>query len=121
MAAQQTSSANNINPVPEPPSVSEAMALAHRRYWRFNLTAIAALMTVGFLVSFVVPLYARELDNVHFAGFSLPFFLGAQGAIIMYVLLIGVYIVLMQYADSVLQAAREADQAIREASQAQQR
>jgi len=97
------------------------MALAHRRYWRFNVALIAVLMTTGFAVSFVVPLFARTLADVRFAGFSLPFYIGAQGAIVVYVLLVAVYVVLMQRADRELQAAREADFAIREASKAQQR
>ena len=97
------------------------MALAHKRYWRFNIVLIAVLMTIGFVVSFVVPFFATALDGVRFAGFSLPFYIGAQGAIIVYVLLIAVYIVLMQYADRELQAARDADNAIREAFKAPQR
>nr|WP_028208413.1 DUF4212 domain-containing protein [Paraburkholderia nodosa] len=121
MAAPHTTPQNNLNPLSEPPPVSEAMARAHRRYWRFNLALIAVLMTIGFLVSFVAPLFARPLADLRFAGFSLPFYLGAQGAILLYVLLVTIYIVLMQRADRVLQAALEADVAIREASKAQQR
>ncbi|SDE22271.1 putative solute:sodium symporter small subunit [Paraburkholderia lycopersici] len=101
--------------------MTEAMAYAHRRYWRFNIALIAVLMTIGFIVSFVAPLFARSLADVRFAGFSLPFYLGAQGAILLYVLLVAIYIVLMQRADRALQAALEADAAIREASRAQQR
>lgn len=121
MAAPHTNPQNNVNPLPEPPAVSEAMAHAHRRYWRFNLALIAVLMTIGFAVSFIAPLFAHALDGLRFAGFSLPFYLGAQGAILIYVALVVVYIVLMQHADRVLQAAREADMAIRQASQAPQR
>ncbi|WP_322048920.1 DUF4212 domain-containing protein [Paraburkholderia sp. J67] len=121
MAAPQPTPQNNINPLPEPPPVSQAMALAHRRYWRFNLALIAVLMTIGFTVSFVAPLFARTLEGVRFAGFSLPFYLGAQGAILVYVALVAIYIVLMQRADRELQAAREAEAAIRDARQAPQR
>jgi len=84
---------------------------AHRRYWRFNLLSIAVLMALGFLVSFVIPLAAPALTQVRFAGFSLPFYLGAQGAILIYVGLIVVYIVLMQRADRTLQRAFNADAA----------
>ena len=85
------------------------MARAHRRYWRFNLLSIGVLMALGFLVSFVVPLAAPALSKVRFAGFSLPFYIGAQGAILIYVALIVVYIVLMQRADRTLQRAFDAD------------
>ncbi|MCG5074698.1 DUF4212 domain-containing protein [Paraburkholderia tagetis] len=121
MAAPHTRPQSKLNPLPEPPPVSEAMALAHRRYWRFNVALIAVLMSLGFAVSFVVPLFARALDSVRFAGFSLPFYIGAQGAILLYIVLVVLYIVLMQRADRELQAAREADTAIREAGQEQQR
>ncbi|MBN3851350.1 DUF4212 domain-containing protein [Paraburkholderia sp. Ac-20342] len=85
------------------------MALAHRKYWRFNLALIAALMTLGFIVSFVVPLLAPALEQVRVEGFRLPFYFGAQGAILIYLALIVVYIVLMQRADRQLQRAFEAD------------
>ncbi len=94
---------------PEPPSVSAAMQRAHARYWRFNITLIAVLMAIGFCVSFVAPLYARELAAIRFAGFSLPFYLGAQGAVLVYLALIAVYIVSMQVADRALRRAALAD------------
>jgi putative solute:sodium symporter small subunit len=42
---------------------------------------------------------ATRLAHLRFAGFPLPFYFGAQGAILVYVALIVVYIVLMQFAD----------------------
>ena len=108
MAAPHHTSRHTLNPVPEPPPVTEAMARAHARYWRFNIALIAALMVIGFVVSFVVPLTARSLVQVRFAGFSLPFYMGAQGAILVYLVLIAVYIVLMQRADAALQRVLEA-------------
>jgi putative solute:sodium symporter small subunit len=109
MAAPHHTSHATLNPAPEPPAVSAAMARAHQKYWRFNLALIAALMTVGFVVSFVLPLVAPALDPVRFIGFRLPFYFGAQGAILIYVALIVVYIVLMQRADRRLQRAFDAD------------
>jgi len=87
----------------EPPPVTEAMALAHRLYWRTNLVLISVLMLIGLVVSFGIPLMATRLDHLRFAGFPLPFYFGAQGAILVYVALIVVYIVLMQFADARLQ------------------
>ncbi|MCC8401401.1 DUF4212 domain-containing protein [Paraburkholderia sp. MMS20-SJTN17] len=109
MAAPHPSSHVTLNPAPEPPRVSAAMALAHRKYWRFNLALIAVLMTLGFFVSFVVPLLAPTLAQAHVGGFRLPFYFGAQGAILIYLALILAYIVLMQRADRRLQRAFEAD------------
>jgi putative solute:sodium symporter small subunit len=109
MAAPHHSSHATLNPAPEPPAVSAAMARAHRIYWRFNLVLIATLMTLGFIVSFVLPLLAPALSQVRVGGFRLPFYFGAQGAILVYVALIVVYIVLMQFADRRLQRAFDAD------------
>ncbi len=87
------------------------MALAHRRYWRFNVALISVLMLIGFGVSFIVPLFARPLSSVRMAGFRLPFYLGAQGAILVYLLLIVVYIAAMTRADRRLRHAAAADAA----------
>ncbi|QQC65084.1 DUF4212 domain-containing protein [Paraburkholderia ginsengisoli] len=109
MAAPHHSSHATLNPAPEPPAVSAAMARAHQKYWRFNLALIATLMTLGFIVSFVLPLIAPALSQVRIDGFRLPFYFGAQGAILIYLALIIVYIVLMQRADRRLQRAFDAD------------
>ena len=60
-------------------------------------------------MSFVLPLMAPALAQVRVGGFRLPFYFGAQGAILIYLALIVVYIVLMQRADRRLQRAFEAD------------
>ncbi|MFM0058685.1 DUF4212 domain-containing protein [Paraburkholderia phytofirmans] len=109
MAAPHHSSHATLNPLPEPPAVSAAMARAHQKYWRFNLALIATLMTLGFIVSFVLPLMAPALAQVRIGGFRLPFYFGAQGAILIYLALIVVYIVLMQRADRQLKRAFDAD------------
>ena len=83
------------------------MARAHRAYWRFNIALIALLMAIGGVVSFGLPLFAQRFESVRVAGFPLPFYFGAQGAILVYVALIVVYILLMQIADArLLRAAR---------------
>ncbi|WP_207000621.1 DUF4212 domain-containing protein [Trinickia mobilis] len=111
MAAPHPPHALPLNPPPEPPPVTDAMARAHRRYWRFNVALIAALMSIGFFVSFVVPALARSLSAVRVAGFRLPFYIGAQGSILVYLVLIAVYIALMQRADCALRRAFDADAA----------
>jgi putative solute:sodium symporter small subunit len=102
----------------EPPPVSSAMTLAHRRYWHFNVMLITVLMLIGFAVSFVVPFFARTLSSVRLAGFRLPFYLGAQGAIVIYLLLIAIYIAAMTRADRRLLQAAAADAAAADAATA---
>lgn len=81
---------------------------AHRTYWRFNVALIGVLLTIGGVVSFGVPLIAQRFGHVRVAGFPLPFYVGAQGAILVYVALIFVYIVLMQFADARLMCVARA-------------
>lgn len=62
----------------------------HRRYWRKNLTLTTALLGVWFLVSFVASWYARELNEIDFIG-PLGYYMGAQGALVIYVAIIWLY------------------------------
>ena len=62
----------------------------HRDYWRKNLHVTAMLLLVWFLVTFVVSYFAREL-SFDFFGWPFSFWVGAQGALIVYVAIIGYY------------------------------
>lgn len=61
-----------------------------QRRWRTNLRWIAALLLVWFLVTFVVSWYARALD-FQFFNWPFSFWVGAQGALIVYLLIIVLY------------------------------
>jgi len=61
-----------------------------RRYWRKTLRLTAGLLLIWFLVSFVATYFARDL-NFTFFGWPFSFWLGAQGAPLVYVLLVGFY------------------------------
>ena len=63
----------------------------HIEYWHKNLRLTAILLAIWFVVTFVVGLFARELNQLTFFGFPFAFYMGAQGALIIYVILIGVY------------------------------
>lgn len=71
----------------------------HREYWRKTLRMTGLLLAVWFLVTFVVSYYARELNEVVIFGFPLGFYMGAQGALIVYVLLIAFYAYYMRRLD----------------------
>ncbi|WP_119293345.1 DUF4212 domain-containing protein [Azohydromonas sediminis] len=62
----------------------------HRQYWSKNLRITAVLMAIWFVVTFVVGYFARDL-NFTFFGWPFSFWVGAQGAPIVYVVIIGVY------------------------------
>lgn len=63
----------------------------HRKYWHRNLRLTGALLFVWFVVTFVASFYARELNAIVFFGFPFGFYMGAQGALLVYVAIIGYY------------------------------
>jgi putative solute:sodium symporter small subunit len=63
----------------------------HKEYWHKNLVITAILLSIWFVVTFVEAWYARELNQFSFMGFPLGFYMSAQGSLIVYVVLIGVY------------------------------
>ncbi|AOS79017.1 MULTISPECIES: DUF4212 domain-containing protein [Hydrogenophaga] len=62
----------------------------HRQYWRKNLNITAILLAIWFFVTFVVGYFARDL-NFSFFGWPFSFWVGAQGALVVYVAIIGFY------------------------------
>jgi putative solute:sodium symporter small subunit len=62
----------------------------HQRYWQRNLRLTAILMCIWFVVTFVVGYFARDL-NFSFFGWPFSFWVGAQGALVVYVVLIWFY------------------------------
>ncbi len=71
----------------------------HEEYWRKNLVITAILFAVWFVATFVEIWFARELNTITFFGFPLAFYFSAQGSLIIYVALIGIYAVLMKKLD----------------------
>ena len=63
----------------------------HRRYWRSNLRMTGVLLAVWFLATFGVSWFARELQALTVLGFPFPFYMAAQGALLIYLLLVGFY------------------------------
>ncbi|MFM1835052.1 MAG: hypothetical protein RJB52_1261 [Pseudomonadota bacterium] len=63
---------------------------SHKQYWSKNLRMTAFLLFIWFVVTFVVGFYAREL-NFNFFGWPFSFWVGAQGALVIYVLIIAYY------------------------------
>lgn len=63
---------------------------SRRRYWRRNLRITGLLLGLWFVVTFMVSFYAREL-SFNFLGWPFSFWMGAQGAPVIYGLIIGFY------------------------------
>lgn len=62
----------------------------HRQYWQKNLRITGILLVIWFFVTFVLAYFARDL-NFSFFGWPFSFWVGAQGALIVYVVIIGYY------------------------------
>jgi putative solute:sodium symporter small subunit len=71
-----------------------------RQYWRKNLNITAILLAVWFLVTFVVSYFARDL-SFNFFGWPFSFWMGAQGALVIYVVIIWYYARYMNRLDKV--------------------
>lgn len=61
-----------------------------RRYWRKTLRITTVLLIVWFLATFVISYFAREL-SFNFFGWPFSFWMGAQGSLIIYVVIIWFY------------------------------
>lgn len=62
----------------------------HKEYWQRNLKLTGILLAIWFVVTYVVSFFARELNEITFIG-PLGFYMGAQGSLIVYVLIIWFY------------------------------
>jgi putative solute:sodium symporter small subunit len=62
----------------------------HKEYWSKTLTITAILLVIWFVVTFVVGYMARDL-NFNFFGWPFSFYMGAQGALIVYCAIIAYY------------------------------
>lgn len=62
----------------------------HREYWRRNVTVTAVLLAIWAFITFGVGYYARDL-SFNFFGWPFSFWVGGQGALILYVAIIGYY------------------------------
>lgn len=70
----------------------------HRQYWQKNLRITGILLAIWFVVTFVAGYYARDL-NFTFFGWPFSFWVAGQGALIVYVVIIGYYAYYMNRLD----------------------
>jgi putative solute:sodium symporter small subunit len=66
------------------------MTDARQRHWRGNLFVTALLLLVWLIVTFGVSYFAREL-SFSFFGWPFSFWMGAQGALAVYLMIVGFY------------------------------
>jgi putative solute:sodium symporter small subunit len=62
----------------------------HKEYWSKNLRITGILLALWFVVTFVIGYLARDLTFT-FLGFPFSWYMGAQGSLIIYVVIIWYY------------------------------
>jgi putative solute:sodium symporter small subunit len=56
-------------------------------YWQRTSTLMYTILALWFVFSFVLPLFAQQLNSIVIFGFPLGFYMAAQGSLIAYVVL----------------------------------
>lgn len=77
-----------------------------RNYWRSNLRLTATLLAIWFAVTFGGGYFATELNTLSFLDFPLGFYLFAQGALLIYLVIIAIYVFAMNRLDRRYRADR---------------
>lgn len=62
----------------------------HREYWRKNITITMVLLAIWAFVTFVLGYFARDL-SFNFFGWPFAFWVGGQGALVLYCVIIWYY------------------------------
>lgn len=79
--------------------VAGRLGARHRAYWHRTLGLTVFLLLLWFGTTFFAGFYATELNAYEFLGFPLGFYILAQGALIAYLFIIGVYVLAMNWLD----------------------
>ena len=80
---------------------------AARRHWRQTLALTLALLAVWFVVTLVTIFMPERLNEWEFLGFPLGFYFAAQGALLIYLAIVGVHTWAMNRLDQRYKDARD--------------
>lgn len=70
-----------------------------RTYWQRTSRLTLWLLLVWFTVTFTAVFFARELSDFNLFGWPISFFMAAQGSVLLYVTIVGVYALWMRRLD----------------------
>jgi len=71
-----------------------------KQYWLRNLKLLLVLLSIWFLVGYVLPIFlVNPLNTIRMGGFPLGFWFAQQGSIYVFVVLIFVYCAMMRRLD----------------------
>ncbi len=68
--------------------------------WRRTMRLTMTLLAVWFGVTFAAIFFARELAGLTLFGWSVSFYLAAQGALLVYLAIVGIYALAMRALDA---------------------
>ncbi|MDX9698505.1 MAG: DUF4212 domain-containing protein [Rhodocyclaceae bacterium] len=89
--------AHEVPPATEAPP--RPLSPRQRAYWRATLWLTGVLLLIWFASTFLVVLFATELNAFTFMGFPLAYYFFSQGALVVFLLLIGAYVWIMNRLD----------------------
>lgn len=62
-----------------------------REHWRENSRLVFWLLVVWAVVSYIAAIFVGQLNEIKFIGFPLGYYMGAQGSLVVFVVLIFLY------------------------------
>jgi putative solute:sodium symporter small subunit len=68
-------------------------------YWQRTTRLTLWLMLIWFVVTFTAIFFARQLSDYTLFGWPISFFMAAQGSVLLYVTIVGVYALWMRRLD----------------------
>jgi putative solute:sodium symporter small subunit len=86
---------------------SDGAEARRAEYWRRTVTVTAVLLAIWFVVTYVVAFFAVPLNQFKFFGFPFAFYMGAQGSLIIYLIIIAYYARYMNRLDREFGVAEE--------------
>lgn len=60
-------------------------------YWKTNIRLITTLLIIWFVVAYIPPLFINGFNQIVIAGFPFGYYMGSQGSLIVFVVLIFYY------------------------------
>ncbi|MDC3414544.1 DUF4212 domain-containing protein [Aquibacillus sp. 3ASR75-11] len=79
-------------------------------YFRARVILITSCLAIGFIVSYLVVFLAESLLNFSFNGFPLSYYMGAQGAVITFILLLFANAIISDKLDAKFGLAKKTNQ-----------
>lgn len=70
-----------------------------KQYWAYNVRLTAIILSIWFVVTYVAIFFSPQLNNIVILGFPFGYYMGAQGSLIIFVILIFWYAFKMNAAD----------------------